>query len=171
MSAYFRTVAAPEAQKVGYALTFLQDAAREWWIGTIRSTGREPGTWQELADALRARFGHRTKEMTARAELRVIKQQKGESVRVYAARFNRLLGHLPGFDEAWAKDQFSSGLMPRVAELLLLKSPRSLQDYMVEAERVEVTLKYAQHTRANVDGRGSRANPTNSCIVFVQSGK
>ena len=149
VSAYFRTVAAPEAQKVGYALTFLQDAAREWWIGTIRSTGREPGTWQELADALRARFGHRTKEMTARAELRVIKQQKGESVRVYAARFNRLLGHLPGFDEAWAKDQFSSGLMPRVAELLLFKSPRSLQDFMVEAERVEVTLKYAQHTRAS----------------------
>ena len=105
VSAYFRTVAAPEAQKVGYALTFLQEAAREWWINTICSTGREPGTWQELADALRARFGHRTKEMTARAELRVIKQQKGESVRVYAARFNCLLGHLPGYDEAWAKDQ------------------------------------------------------------------
>ena len=29
VSAYFRTVAAPEQQKVGYALTFLQDAARE----------------------------------------------------------------------------------------------------------------------------------------------
>ena len=106
VSAYFRTVAAPEAQKVGYALTFLQDAAREWWISTIRSTGREPGTWQELADALRARFGHRTKEMTARAELRVIKQQKGESVRVYAAQFNRLLGHLLGYNKAWARTNF-----------------------------------------------------------------
>ena len=92
----------------------------------IRTTGREPSTWQELADALQARFGHRTKEMIARAELHVIKQQKGESVRVYAARFHWLLGHLPTYDEAWAKDQFSSGLAPRVAELLLLKSPRSL---------------------------------------------
>ena len=85
----------------------------------------------------------------ARAEVRVIKQQKGESVRVYAARFHRLLGHLLTYDEAWVKDQFSSGLTPRVAELLLLKSPRSLQDFAVEAERIEVTMKYAQHTRAS----------------------
>ena len=64
------------------------------------------------------------------------------------------------YDEEWAKDQFASGLAPRVAELLLLKAPRSLQDYMVEAERVEMTLRYAQHTRAN---RG----PEPSCIVIV----
>ena len=56
VSAYFRTVAAPEEQKVGYALTFLQDTAREWWINTIRTTGREPQTWTELATALRERF-------------------------------------------------------------------------------------------------------------------
>ena len=161
VSAYFRTVAAPEQQKVGYALTFLQDAAREWWINRIRMTGREPGTWQELAEALRARFGHSTKEMTARAELRVIKQQKGENVRVYAARFHRLLGHLPTFDEAWAKDQFSSGLAPRVAELLLLKSPRSLQDFAVEAERIELTMKYAQHTRATEGQNQAAASSSN----------
>ena len=34
--AYFRTVAAPEAQKVGYTLTMLQDAAREWWTQWVR---------------------------------------------------------------------------------------------------------------------------------------
>ena len=53
VSAYFRTVAAPEEQKVGYALTFLQDATREWWINTIRTTGYEPQTWNQLAVALR----------------------------------------------------------------------------------------------------------------------
>ena len=73
VSAYFRTVAALEEQKVGYALTFLQEAAREWWINTIR-TGHEPQTWRELATTLRERFGHRMKETTARAELRVIRQ-------------------------------------------------------------------------------------------------
>ena len=69
VSAYFRTVAAPEEQKVGYALTFLQEAAREWWINTVRTTGQEPRTWNELAAALQERFGHCTKEMTTRAEL------------------------------------------------------------------------------------------------------
>ena len=72
VSAYFRIVAAPEAQKVGYALTFLQNAARERWINTIRTMGREPQTWTELAAALRERFRHHTKEMTARAELHAI---------------------------------------------------------------------------------------------------
>ena len=64
-------------------------------------------------------------------------------MRTYILRFNRLLGHLLSFNKAWVKDQFSAGLMPRVAEFLLLKAPRALEAYMVEAERMEVTLRYA----------------------------
>ena len=86
--AYFRTVAAPEEQKIGYTLTMLQDAAREWWTQWVRARGGlEPHNFEELAAALSRRFGNRTKETVARAELRTIRQQKGENVRTYSARF------------------------------------------------------------------------------------
>ena len=94
--AYFRTVAAPKAQKVGYTLTMLQDAAREWWTQWVRQRGGiEPATFEELAAALTARFANSSKERVARAELRTIRQLKNENARTYAARFNQLLGHLP----------------------------------------------------------------------------
>ena len=122
--AYFRTVAAPEEQKVGYTLTMLQDAAREWWTQWVRQRGGiEPATFEELAAALTTRFVNRSKEQVARVELRTIRQLKNENARTYAARFNRLLGHLLNYDDVWALDQFTSGLVPKVAELLLLKAP------------------------------------------------
>ena len=83
--AYFHTVAAPESQKIGYTLTMLQDAAREWWTQWVHVRGGlEPQTFEELAAGLSHRFGNRTKEIVARSELRMIKQQKGESVRIYS---------------------------------------------------------------------------------------
>lgn len=106
------------------------------------------------------RFGNHTKEQTARAELRTIGQFKNESVRAYSARFSRLLEHLPQYDDAWAKDLFISGLTTRVAELLLLKNLPNLQDQMVEAERIEITMKYAQNTRAGGSHTTSVNNPT-----------
>lgn len=147
--AYFRTVAAPESQKVGFTLTLLQDAAKEWWIQWVRQRGGvEPSTFEELAAALYDRFANRSKERVAQAELRTIQQLKNENIRTYAARFTRLLGHLHNYDEGWAQDQFTSGLEPKVAEYLLLKDPQSLQEAMVEAEHIEVTLRYAKITRA-----------------------
>ena len=111
---------------------------------------------------MRRCFGNRTKKSGAVAELRVIRQQKGDNVRTYSARFTRLLGYLPTYDGAWALDQYTSGLVPRVAELLLLKAPRSIEEAVVEAENVEVILKYPQHTcTGDAANRTTQSAPAN----------
>lgn len=134
---------------MAYTITMMQDAAREWWMQWLRSRGgQEPTNLQELERAMIYRFGNQPKEQSARAELRNICQLRTESVRAYSSRFSMLLGHLPQYDDAWAKDLFTSGLTTRVAELLMLKNPPTLQDQMVEAERIEITFKTAQNTRA-----------------------
>ena len=70
---YFWTVVGPKTQKVGYALTFLQDAAREWWIQQIHHSRQQLlDMWDNLAEALWAHFSNHKKEMTSHTELRVI---------------------------------------------------------------------------------------------------
>ena len=106
-----------------------------------------------------------TKEMMAHAELRMSSSNKKAKVCVCMQPGSiDCWAIYQAYNEAWAKDQFSSGLAPRGAELLLLKSPRSLQDFAVEAKRIEVTLKvcssYSSHRRTE-----------SGCIIIVWPGK
>ena len=87
---YLYAVAAPVPQQVAFTVTMLQDAAREWYNQWLHTRGNvEPRDMEEFAAALRHRFGNKTKEQVARAELRNIHQKMNESVRAYAARFSR----------------------------------------------------------------------------------
>ena len=166
---YLRAVAAPVPQQVAFTVTMLQDAAREWYNQWLHTRGNvEPRDLEEFAAALRHHFGNKTKEQVARAELRNIHQKMNESVRAYAARLSRWLGHLPTYDQSWAKDLFAAGLNVKIAELLLLKAPSDLQSMMIEAECIEVTVRYVQQTKT---GGSAKMSTTGSESTGYRGGR
>ena len=144
-----------EAQRVAFTITYLQGSAREWWHAYLRQRhGVKPAQFSMLRSALEQRFGSRMREQTARAQLRTIFQKSGETVRAYGARFLVLLGRLPSYDDEWARDTFASGLPTHISELLLLSQTHTLEDMIAQAERIELTHKYAQQSRVASGGRG-----------------
>jgi hypothetical protein len=147
VEAYLQATEAPARQQVAFAATFLADAAREWYNGWRKQRGTEPSSYQDFAAGILHRFGDRFKEMKARRQLREIHQKKKETVRSYASRFTRWLGQLTSYDEATVQDQFQAGLHLRVAELLLIKEPRTLEEMMVQAEEIELVIQQAKRTR------------------------
>ena len=64
------------------------------------------------------------------------------------------LERLPSFDEQWDRDTLASGLPTHISELLLLSQTHTLEDMIAQAERIELTQKYAQQSRVASGGRG-----------------
>ena len=64
-----------------------------------------------------------------------------------AAKYEGLLANLPTYDEAWALDQFTSALQPRIAELVAIQRPETLTDAILIAEPVELARPNSNESR------------------------
>lgn len=136
---FFYLTNVTEQQKVAYTATLLVDTAGEWWISYMRQRNEQrPRSFEELATALRDRFGSRQVEETARLALADIKQQPKETVHSYGARFSALLNKLMTYDEAWAKTQFIRGLTQDIARFVYLAEPTTLAQAIAKAEDVNL---------------------------------
>ena len=54
---YLTFMGGNDAQQVAYAITFLRDAAHEWYMAYERRNRQMPRDWAQLSMALRERFG------------------------------------------------------------------------------------------------------------------
>ena len=159
---YLHVTHTSDTDGVNYIVTLLSDTAKEWWYSYLaQRNGVRPTTVAEISAALKDRFGSELREKRARTALRDIRIKSGESVRDYSARFTAQLQKLPGFDKAWALDQYIHGLPQRVAELVTIAGITSLDKAVKKAEEIEMarTLTGGQlPTSGGGRGRGGNAS-------------
>ena len=114
VSNFLTIIGGPDHIQVAYVANLLQGAAQHWFQREC-DAGRRPGTWRELGQALRHRFGNNTKTEQAQSQIMSMQQGKNETAHDYALRFETVLERIPHYDESWVRNLFVWGLHSHLA--------------------------------------------------------
>ena len=144
-----------DEQIYGYAVMQLQGDARVWWNGLLKGDDDQPRNWAEFKTVLEDRFKSKVLEREARAQLRVIRQGQGESVRSYASRFQKILAQITKPDQVDVLDKFVDGLFGDVQMMTAASRPDNLAEAINIAEEMAT---YVHHPRRGIQGQGSTSS-------------
>ena len=144
---YFDVVPAPEAQRVNYSITLLQERAKTWYSHwEAQNQGLRPASFGVFRTAFLERFGNPLREEVARAQLRQIKQRQGETTSAFVSRFTSLLDRTSHIDERWMTELFIAGLPTEHQKGILHPDPRfrpvGLQATMNAALQIDHTHRF-----------------------------
>ncbi|MCW2743448.1 MAG: hypothetical protein JWR45_3870 [Blastococcus sp.] len=139
---YFAATNTVDPQCVPIVVTFLKDAALQWWQADVKQRQQNQlpplGTWDQFKVAFRARFLPIEASRTARTLLQTIRQHK--SVQDYCARFMKQLALISDMAEADKVEYFTRGLQPMIMKEVVLKNPMTLDEAMHMATRFDLLL-------------------------------
>jgi len=141
MERLFRNVACTEAEKVHIASLHLKDGASEWWEST-RLAESPNLNWAMFKIKLTDRFFSRAMRDEKMKEF-LYPETEGLNVTELAAKFNHLL-HYAGPDAQSEEKKiwyFHEWMNPAVKPLMVRHGCTTLEQYVDEAYRVEVTLE------------------------------
>ena len=168
---YQRFTQMTDEQTIGYAIMLLQDKARIWWNACMRRT-TIPTTMDHFIQLMKARFQSTVHVRKARAEIRIMSQRGGESVRAYSSRFLNTLAKIPNYDEEDMTDKFVGGLRGIVRIMTATAKPRTVGDAISQAEEVE-TFAAVDPSTSRMQGGTSGSRPLrhkNTRGKFYRSG-
>jgi hypothetical protein len=129
------TGAGDKGQFVPYAATFLKEAASTWFDSQKPEV--KNGSWEQFKAKLRERFRPLAPGRTARAALKSLRQQPGR-LGAYCEIFLRTVQLIDDMSTSDQLDNFLSGLHPRLADEVDRMDPKSLEDAMVYAQKVDL---------------------------------
>lgn len=129
------TGAGDKGQFVPYAATFLKEAASTWFDSQKPEV--KHGSWEQFKVKLRERFRPLAPGRTARAALKSLRQQPGR-LGAYCEIFLRTVQLIDDMSTSDQLDNFLSGLHPRLADEVDRMDPKSLEDAMVYAQKVDL---------------------------------
>jgi len=128
-----------DEQRIAVASSYLKEAALQWWLGRCRLPNIPPRDWLSFVAALKERFQPLAASRTARAQLRGLRQA-GMTVAEYSYKFNNLIQLITDMSEADQVELFVYGLRNAIAREVDMSDPKTLQDAMTRAQRVELIL-------------------------------
>ena len=124
-------------QALTVAISYLQGAAHEWWLGYSKTEeGNQVTTWPQLQQALIGRFETLNKIKIARDKLARWRQVK--DVPAYNEDFQKILLDIPTITVEEQLDRYARGLRSYIWKELCTKEYTSLGELMRDAERVEM---------------------------------
>ena len=136
-------------QEVAYAITLLREAAHDWWQSYLsRRQNVLPPDWATLSAALLDRFGSKLRGKQALADIMTL-EQGNQSVRQYAAEFEKNTGCLDSSDKPTLLQLFVWGLQRNIGEKVSLPHPTSLANAIAAAEEVELTVRFSRRPMAH----------------------
>jgi hypothetical protein len=124
-----------KGQFVPYAATYLKEAASTWYDSQTADV--KAGSWENFKKKLRERFRPLAPGRTARATLKSLKQQPGR-LNAYCEIFLRTVQLIDDMSITDQLDIFIAGLHPRLADEVDRMDPKSLEDAMNYAQKVEL---------------------------------
>jgi len=152
---YLELKAVPTDSRAIVAASFLDGDARLWW--RTRTMGERESfktDYSKFEGALRLAFEPVNARKIARDRLAALKQ-KGPAV-AYVRDFRSLCFQINDMSPEDALDRFVRGLRPKIAMEVSLRQPRSLEDAMAMAERIDSIMWSAGFGRT--EDRPSRPN-------------
>jgi hypothetical protein len=121
-----------EQAKVEYAAAHLERAAADWWF---TMTGRV-NTIQEFVQAVNGRFRSSIDADVAAEKLYRLRQQKGQTVALYAGVVQQLLLRIPDMAMSDRIRLFARGLLPHLAQKVRETQPDALE------KAIELAIRY-----------------------------
>jgi hypothetical protein len=117
-------LALTDAHILDYCANFLTGAASTWF-GSVQASGSPVTTFEEFEEQLKKRFIPYGIELTARTEIRRIKQKSYKSLQEYTVKFQQLLNHIPDMpvDSREAFDNYLDGLKPFLQNEIIKSYP------------------------------------------------
>jgi hypothetical protein len=152
---YANIVGLTNTEKVQLAATYLEGPAATWWESIYREAEQRAAneelnlpTWTEFKQILVATFKPVNSSKMARDKLATLKQKT--SVTAYNAEFMQLCIRAGNVSEAEKLDRYVRGLKTKVRMEVELWEPRTLQQAMTLAQRVDsITWRMEQNSFSN----------------------
>lgn len=139
MEQYCDAVKMPISARVDFAASFLRHAAATWWRAHIEGVkkGRFPkcSDWTEFSNSLKLQFKPVNFQKIARDKLFNLRQTK--SVVHYIYEFHALCLDIDDISDGEKLDKFKRGLKWDVQQEVELKDPKSLDEAMQIAQRID----------------------------------
>jgi hypothetical protein len=117
-------LALTDAHILDYCANFLTGTATTWFEG-VQVSGTPITTFEEFEEQLKKRFIPYGIELTARTEIRRIKQKNFKSLQEYTVKFQQLLNHIPDMpvDSRETFDNYVDGLKPFLQNEIIKSFP------------------------------------------------
>lgn len=131
-------------QRIAVASSYLKEVALQWWLGRCRHPNTPPQDWPSFVNALKERFQPLAASRTARAELYNLRQGV-MSVADYSNKFYSLVQLITDMGEADQVERFIYGLRNSISKEVDMREPKTLQDAMSAAQKIELLLDNRRH--------------------------
>lgn len=131
-------------QRIAVASSYLKEVALQWWLGRCRHPNIPPQDWPSFVNALKERFQPLAASRTARAELHNLRQG-AMSVADYSNKFYSLIQLITDMGEADQVERFIYGLRHAISKEVDMREPKTLQDAMSAAQKIELLLDNRRH--------------------------
>ena len=159
MTQYLDTCGVADASRIQVARNYLKQTAQQWWFSqNQKPADQRPSTWAAFATALRQRFQPVAASLAARSQLRTLSQDK-LSLSEYVSRFYSLLSLITDMSEADQIEYFVSGLRPSIQRDVVIQDPRTLQDAMIKAQKIESLNQLQSRRSAHATSPSSNFSP------------
>jgi hypothetical protein len=114
----------------------LRGAAADWWRDLCTSM-QQPGTWEQMKEALIKMFMPVSRSMQSRDRLADLKQRDRDSVTSYASYFRRLCLSIPDIHEGEKLDRFTRGLLPHLRREVIINRADTVEKAILIAAQHE----------------------------------
>jgi hypothetical protein len=125
-----------DAEKILLAGMCLRGAAADWWRDLCTSM-QQPGTWEQMKEALIKMFMPVSRSMQSRDRLADLKQRDRDSVTSYASYFRRLCLSIPDIHEGEKLDRFTRGLLPHLRREVIINRADTVEKAILIAAQHE----------------------------------
>jgi Ty3 transposon capsid-like protein len=144
-------------QRISVASSYFKESALQWWVNQCRSSSPPLNNWSwpQFISAVRERFQPLAASRTARAQLRNLRQSN-MSVAEYSNKFYQLVQLITDMSEVDQTELFIYGLRNHLSREVDMKEPRTLQEAMTTAQKVETLL---DNRRSHFSANESRGPP------------
>jgi hypothetical protein len=129
------------SQRISVASSYFKESALQWWVNQCHHAFSpiDSWTWQQFTTAVRDRFQPLAASRTARAQLRNLRQAN-MSVSDYSHKFLQIVQLITDMSEVDQTELFIYGLRNHLSREVDMKEPRTLQEAMTMAQKVETLL-------------------------------
>jgi hypothetical protein len=139
------------SQRISVASSYFKESALQWWVNQCHNSFSpiSSWTWQQFITAVRDRFQPLAASRTARAQLRNLRQTN-MSVSDYSHKFLQIVQLITDMSEVDQTELFIYGLRNHLSREVDMKEPRTLQEAMTIAQKVETLLdNHRSHFSSN----------------------
>lgn len=171
MQQYLVATRLPEHRWVDHAATYLRGTALLAWQSHLKTQSSPISAWSQFERWFLARFQPIAAAKTARAALRVLRQQPGHSVSTYNDEFLRIMQMIVDMAEIDQVEYYKHGLHSKeVANWVDRRDPKTLMEAMEYAQLEDLRdkrFKYSQSFTRSAHSFPSYSSSTPAVQVSV----